>query len=72
MPLSRSTPCSSNPLQLANLVPLHQLLAASRHRNARSHHHNHLPTGELPLELFDLAGRWAHWIWFVRAQSSTD
>jgi hypothetical protein len=51
------------------LVPFTQLLAASRHRNARSHHH--LPTGEIPLELFDRAGRWAHWIWVVIAQSST-
>ena len=59
------------PAPAGHLVPLHQLLTASRHRNARSHHHHHLPTGELPLELFELAGRWAHWIWFVSAQSST-
>jgi hypothetical protein len=54
-----------------HLVPIHLLVAASRNRNARTHHHNHLPTGELRLELFELAGRWAHWIWFVSAQSST-
>ena len=54
------------PPPAGHLVALHQLLAASRHRNARSHHHNHLPTGELPLELVDLAGRWAHLAWLDR------
>jgi hypothetical protein len=71
IPLSRSTPCSSNPLQLATLCPSTSCWPQAATGDARSHHHNQLPAGELPLELFDLAGRWAHWIWFFRAQSST-
>jgi hypothetical protein len=55
-----------------HLVPIHLLVAASRHRDARSHHHNHLPAGDLPLELIDLAGRWTHATWFFSVSEIRD
>jgi hypothetical protein len=47
-PAQPINPMLQQPPPGGHLVPLDQLLAASRHRDARSHQHNHLPAGELP------------------------